>query len=136
MRGKTGTAKVLLEAGADTEALNAWGRSAAFIAAWENRVEIMRLLLKHGMNASGCAAHDHWGPIHKAAEMGHVAIAGALLAAGVDPTVQNRKAQDALRLAKDAKMRALLEAAVAAWAPAPEIALPEVDEPKPRKEEL
>ena len=79
VRGKTGTAKVLLEAGADTEALNAWGRSVAFIAAWENRVEIMRLLLKHGMNASGCAAHDNWGPIHKAAEMGNEEIVRLLL---------------------------------------------------------
>ena len=79
VRGKTGTAKVLLEAGADTEALNAWGRSVAFIAAWENRVEIMRLLLKHGMNASGCAAHDNWGPIHKAAEMGNDEIVRLLL---------------------------------------------------------
>ena len=100
VRGKTGTAKVLLEAGADTEALNAWGRSAAFIAAWENRVEIMRLLLKHGMNASGCAAHDHWGPIHKAAEMGNEEIVRLLLDYG-PPACPNSVRQPCSRRGAD-----------------------------------
>ena len=53
--------------------------NVAFIAAWENRLEIMRLLLKHGMNASACAAHDHWGPLHKAAEMSNDEIVWLLL---------------------------------------------------------
>ena len=37
VRGKTAIAQILLDAGADTEQVNAWGRNAMFLAAWEQR---------------------------------------------------------------------------------------------------
>ena len=69
--------RVLLEAEADIEAINAWGRNAMFLAAWERQTESMRLMLEHGANATSCAQHDEWSALHKAAEMGHIEQARA-----------------------------------------------------------
>ena len=61
---------VLLEAGAETEAVNAWGRNALFLAAWDGRDDSMKAMLANGANVSGCADHDGWTALHKAAELG------------------------------------------------------------------
>ena len=63
--------KVLLEAGADTEFTNAWGRNAIFLAAWEGQTEVMELLIAHGADVHGAARHDKFTALHKASEMGH-----------------------------------------------------------------
>ena len=62
----------LLNAGANTEAVNAWGRNALFLAAWEGQGESMGLMVDAGANASSCAVHDEWTALHKSAEMGFV----------------------------------------------------------------
>lgn len=63
--------KALLEAGADTEFTNAWGRNAIFLAAWEGLPSVMELLIIHGVNVHAAAAHDGFTALHKASEMSH-----------------------------------------------------------------
>ena len=55
-----------------------------FLAAWEGQPEVMRSLIKAGANVSGAAEHDHWTPLHKAAEMGHLDLVQQLIDAGAD----------------------------------------------------
>jgi hypothetical protein len=71
VRGKTDLAKVLLDAGADTEAVNAWGRTALFIATWEGHTRIVIEMVHAGANVSSGADHDEWTALHKASEMGN-----------------------------------------------------------------
>ena len=85
VRGKTAIAQILLDAGADTEQVNAWGRNAMFLAAWEQRDEIVRLMIAAGADVHAAATHDEWSPLHKAAEMGNAAMVRMLLDAGADP---------------------------------------------------
>lgn len=84
VRHKTAQARMLLEAGADTELINAWGRNALFIAAWEKQNDIVEAMLEYGANATSCAQHDEWSALHKACELGNHKMAAMLLAAGVN----------------------------------------------------
>ena len=95
VRHKPAVARVLLEAGADPEPINAWGRNAMFLAAWEKADEIMEALLRNGANASSCAAHDGWNALHKAAEMGNEKQVSDLLLRG--PQLRRRGSAAALR---------------------------------------
>mmetsp|Transcript_9241 Transcript_9241/g.16143 ORF Transcript_9241/g.16143 Transcript_9241/m.16143 type:complete len:138 (-) Transcript_9241:72-485(-) len=90
VRHKPDLAKMLLDAGADTEATNAWGRNALFLAAWEGQVDIVVHLLKAGANASSCALHDEWTALHKACEMGNAELVQILLHAGADPMARTQ----------------------------------------------
>ena len=83
VRGKTEQARILLEAGADTESINAWGRNALFIAAWEKRNGIVEAMIEYGANVTACADHDEWTALHKACELGNHKMVAMLLAAGV-----------------------------------------------------
>ena len=83
VRGKTEQARILLEAGADTETINAWGRNALFIAAWEKRNGIVEAMIEYGANVTACADHDEWTALHKACELGNHKMVAMLLAAGV-----------------------------------------------------
>ena len=64
----------LLEAGADTEFTNAWGRNAIFLAAWEGQTEVMEMLIKHGADVHGASQHDAYTALHKAAGEGHTEV--------------------------------------------------------------
>jgi len=88
VRHKTWAARILLEAGADTETINAWGRNAMFIAAWEQQDDIVAAMIAAGANVSAGAAHDEWTALHKAAEMGNENMVSMLLEAGADPTTR------------------------------------------------
>merc|ERR1711998_670365 len=120
----------LLDAGADAslERINAWGRNAMFIAAWENRTAHMELMLASGANATSVADHDHWGALHKTCEMGNIAQLEMLLAAGADieaptkPDKENPDGRTCLSLAQELVEKkpelgrqtlALVEAAIA-----------------------
>merc|ERR1711998_764552 len=126
VRHKTAQARMLLEAGADTELINAWGRNALFIAAWEKQNDIVEAMLEYGANATSCAQRDEWSALHKACELGNHKMAAMLLAAGADslkrtlPTATSRSPIAAemspLELARHSKSKktiALIEKAVA-----------------------
>lgn len=74
VRHKPQLARILLDAGADTESINAWGRNALFIATWEQQEEIVREMIDAGANVSASAEHDEWTALHKAAELGNVRL--------------------------------------------------------------
>ena len=88
VRHASGISRLLVERGADLERVNAWGRNALFLAAWEGEAATIDVMLEHGANASSCAAHDEWTALHKAVEMGHTRIVQSLLDAGVDPSAR------------------------------------------------
>jgi len=121
VRGKTELARILLDAGADTETINAWGRNAMFIAAWEGRTEIVREMIAAGANVSAHANHDLWNSLHKAAEMNNVEMVRMLLEAGADPTRRTLpddtfpKGTTALALTKNKDCKRLLKAAIKEW---------------------
>ena len=69
--------KLLLEAGADTEFTNAWGRNAIFLAAWEGQPAVMEMLIQNGVDVHGAARHDKYTALHKASERGHAKVVRA-----------------------------------------------------------
>jgi len=88
VRHTSDVSRLLVERGADLERVNAWGRNALFLAAWEGEAATIDVMLEHRANASSCAAHDEWTALHKAVEMGHTRIVQSLLDAGVDPSAR------------------------------------------------
>lgn len=86
VRHRPSVLDVLLEHGADTEAINTWGRNALFLAAWEGDIRPVRTLLAHGADPNSGAEHDGWTALHKAAEMGHLDIVRALIEASANVT--------------------------------------------------
>ena len=111
--GQTETVKLLLEHGADVNALDATLRSPLFYAARKGHNEIVKILLRKGANAN---ARDWSGytPLREAAKAGHAGTVRLLLANGVDVNAKNDDGKTALTWAvfyghKEAS-RALLSA--------------------------
>ena len=119
VRHKNDLVHTLLENGADPEPVNAWGRNAIFIAAWEGDDAVMADLIAHGVNVSGCAAHDAWTAAHKAAEMGHAEQLRQLIAAGANVSALTGDAArlSPLDLAKTRKTQRMLRDALASESP-------------------
>jgi len=120
VRHKPELAKVLLAAGADTESVNAWGRDAMFVAAWEQQDAIVEELILAGANVSASAQHDEWQAIHKAAEVGNAKMVQMLLDAGADPQARTLpddafpKGVTPLSITKSKEVKAVLKPAIAA----------------------
>ena len=75
--GRSENAKVLLDAGADIEAGNAWHRTPLFLATRQSRLDVMELLIERGANVN--AERDGRGtPICWASENGHLDAAKRL----------------------------------------------------------
>jgi ankyrin repeat protein len=88
-KGYTGVVSVLLEtAGVDMNAALTDGRDAGvtplFLAAEDNRLDVLKLLIAAGADVNMARA-DGYTPLHMAAQNGHAGVVSALLeAAGVD----------------------------------------------------
>ena len=85
--GKETLARLLItsrhQSKADVRAVNNRGKSALHLAAENNRLELVRLLLDH--DADPHAQSDGgWAPLHNAADKGHVDIAALLLEKGAN----------------------------------------------------
>ena len=91
VRKKPDILKLLLKYGADTEPINAWGRNAMFLAAWENDAAATESLLAAGANASASAQHDGWNALHKSCESGAVGLVKLLLDAGALALLASRR---------------------------------------------
>ena len=95
--GKTETAKMLIEAGADLNYQNVDGSTALITASVFGTTGIAKLLIDSGaeldtQNNDGSAA------LHTAAFFGHTGIVKALIENGADKTLKNRTGQTPLEI--------------------------------------
>ncbi|XP_019616646.1 PREDICTED: uncharacterized protein LOC109464149 [Branchiostoma belcheri] len=87
--GHTETVKVLLKAGADFRATNGANKTALCLAAGKGHIETVKALLGAGANEITDIEHLHGTSLHSAASEGQTEIVQVLIAAGMDPSVQN-----------------------------------------------
>eukprot|EP00965_Chrysotila_dentata_P230521 6197822-Pleurochrysis_carterae.AAC.1 len=118
VRKKTDVLHLLLESGADTESINAWGRNALYIAAWERNEPAVEALIASGADVLASSNHDAWTALHKASEMGHPGITRRLLEAGADPQADSVNTEcgapsTPLEMASSEEVRELLRVAIA-----------------------
>ena len=106
--GSVDCANLLLDAGANVNALTKVHRAPLHLAAEANQEVVLRLLIRRGANAD---IQDRKGrtPLHRAAYEGCVATAEALLELGANARIENKNGKNALEVArKEAKfLRAL-----------------------------
>jgi len=116
-KGQTELCSLLLSAGAETAAEDASGRGALHWAAYNGRALACRLLLERGaaVGLSGAAGTA----LHLAAGAGQLECASILLQHGADPRAADPAGVTPLQLAREATMRALLEAPPPPRAPPP-----------------
>ena len=81
--GDLPSARVLVGAGADVDDADAWGVSAAALAAHGGHRALLEFLLDHGADPN--AAGAGFAPLHDAVMRGDRRMAAALLAHGADP---------------------------------------------------
>ncbi len=102
--GAAETTQLLLNHGADPNALNRSHRTPVQLASELNQASVISLLANAGADLN---TQDKKGrtPLHRATYEGMVEAAEALLTAGADPTIINKKGKTAFEIArKDAKI--------------------------------
>ncbi len=104
--------QLLLEAGAEPNAVDQSGSTPLHVAAWEGKSRTVQALLKAGAKPDATAGRST--PLHKAAWIGSVPVVQALLQAGADPNARDADGQTPLHKAAFrghvAVVQALLEA--------------------------
>jgi len=101
-RGDLGAVRQLLKAGADVNPARADGVSALHLAASAGNVEIARVLITAGANATSATTLLGWKPLHMAAQNGHADMVDLLIARGADPNVADTLGTTPLMLAAQA----------------------------------
>ena len=81
--GDLPSARILVDAGAGVDDADAWGVSAAVLAAHGGHRELLEFLLAHGADPNAAAAG--FAPLHEAVMRNDARMAAALLAHGADP---------------------------------------------------
>jgi uncharacterized protein len=109
--GQLHAARVLLERGADTEAMSRHElikvrplHTAAFVG----ETELARILLEHRADPNGRAADGGGTALHSAAQNGNAALVRLLLEYGADPEAHTDDGRTPADLAADAETAALL----------------------------
>ena len=97
--GDLASVKVLVEGGANVDDADAWGVSAAALAAHISHREMLEFLLDKGANPNAAAAGFH--PLHVAILRRDEPMVAALLAHGADPNAPVRNWTPARRLSVD-----------------------------------
>ncbi|KAH6685913.1 ankyrin [Plectosphaerella plurivora] len=108
-------AKLLIQAGANTNHLPPDGRGPMYWAAICNNNNLMAFMLQHGADITYQRPGDGVTPLMIAASQGNSAIAETLLKAGADPSVRNKEGKTALdraRAAGHSNLVAILEGAM------------------------
>ena len=82
-RGDIESARLILEAGADVNEVDAYGSTALVIAAHSDQGDLARFLLEEGADPN--AADGGYAPLHAAVLSGDEELVEALLAKGADP---------------------------------------------------
>jgi uncharacterized protein len=102
--GRSELVRLLLEHGADPNAVLASGETPLLRAVTARDLPMVRLLLDSGASAN---LRSPWGelPLHRAAAAGHPQIVELLLARGADPTALGPDARSAALVAAEASHR-------------------------------
>lgn len=95
-RGNASAAARLLDAGATVDATNHAGDTSLILAADNGAETVVDLLLRRGADVSRCRHSNGATALHVAAGRGFTSIIGQLLAAGLDPNVQNKERETPL----------------------------------------
>jgi uncharacterized protein len=105
--GHTEICRMFLESGACVDARDggAQGFTSLMYAALTGEEDLTRLLISFGASID-CKAVNSWTPLMMAAEKCHVKVLSALLAAGADPTIRDRRGMTALNSAQLAGCKA------------------------------
>lgn len=96
-----GSARFLLDAGAQIEAKHIYGGTPLGSASQEGSIEIVSLLLARGA-AVGARSNGGWTTLIHACHSGHAAVARELLVRGVDVNARDEDGWTALHLASNA----------------------------------
>ena len=104
----------LLALGADPNTADQRGGTPLHYTASYGREVIVPLLLAAGANPN-VANMNGWTPLHVAASYGREEIVQLLLDAGADPTMTTKLRETPSRLAREPRLRALLDNAEYVW---------------------
>jgi len=101
-KGQLDEVKQLIKAGADidTRCNNDHAMTPLMLAAYYNRTEVVRELLKHGANTEVSTPFLRCTPLMLASKNGHLEVVKELLVAGADYRRTDRGGKTALELAK------------------------------------
>ena len=91
---------LILDHGADVDAMNQQGYTALLTASHEGRMEAVRLLIAHGANINAQRDNGQTA-LHRTAEWGRPKVMQALLDAGADFTIRDDTGKTALDIARD-----------------------------------
>jgi ankyrin repeat protein len=90
VRGNTGPAKVLVEAGALLDEPTGTLKTPLHFAADRGHLDIVKLLVEHGANLSA-RDDEQWTPLHFAAEKDRVDVAAYLIQKGAEVDARSRR---------------------------------------------
>jgi ankyrin repeat protein len=99
----------LLQAGADVDARNRFGKTPLHTAAEKGQTELVAALLKAGANARTASVNDRVTALMAASYAGHADIVTALLAAGADAAALDRMNKPAILYAAGQGQTAALQ---------------------------
>lgn len=108
-------AKLLIQAGANTNHLPPDGRGPMYWSAICNNNELMTYMLQHGADIKYQRRQDGVTPLMIAASQGNGGMVGMLLKAGADPAIRNKEggtALDRARAAGHQELAAMLQGAM------------------------
>ena len=94
-----GTVKVLMDEGANVQAMNARGQSPLHLAAMTDNVEVVRMLVDGGADIDVAEPGNKVRPLHNAAKNGCPHVCEFLLKHGADMDAQTARGDTALHLA-------------------------------------
>ena len=120
LQGRTEVARLLLDRGADVNAVNDLGGTALQIAAWHGHAEIVRLLLERGADINR-QSNTGWTALHAAARQGHEEVVRILLQQGADRNLVTQDGQTPATVATHqghAELSAILQAGSSGSEPA------------------
>lgn len=107
VKESTEIARLLIEKGADVNAMNYDGERPLHIASLYGNVEIVKLLIDRGADVN-CINPESETPLHKAARNGNIEIIKLLLAKKADKKIRDSSGKIPLDYAKTNELKALL----------------------------